>query len=399
MTPRPLPYHRAIVEHLQSAEPGLWNWFASTHQRAREADSIRLDLLKSTYRLDPPSQPRIHELAEDIRERMHLSCSVTLYQSQSGSELNAALAYLPSEAHIVLSGPLASVLSEGELRAVLAHELAHFLLFSDGAGDYLTANDLLHSLAIDPASGHAASESVRLFNLWAEIYADRWACHLSNDPTVAIAALLKTSTGLTDVNAESYLRQAEEIFSRGTEKTENMSHPEPYIRARALQLWAENGDDAQAEIERMIEGGLNLQRLDLLGQKRAACLTRRFLQSLLVPAWFRTESVLAHARHFFADFAAAAEPLDAAILKTEIDSGHPSLHDYLGYLMLDFVTVDRDLGDPAIAAAIVLARGLGIDQRFAELMHKELGLGKKAYAKIDKDAESILARTESSHRP
>jgi len=55
-SPSPLPYHRAIVEHLRSTEPALWNWFASSRQRAAEADAVRLDLLKSTYRLDAASQ-------------------------------------------------------------------------------------------------------------------------------------------------------------------------------------------------------------------------------------------------------------------------------------------------------------------------------------------------------
>jgi hypothetical protein len=73
------------------------------------------------------------------------------------------------------------------------------------------------------------------------------------------------------------------------------------------------------------------------------------------------------------------------------------LRDYLCYLLLDFTTVDRELGDVALSAAIVLARRLGIDKRFAELAQKELALGKKAFAKIDKDAEAILARTEAAH--
>jgi len=398
-SPRPLPYHRAVVEHLRSSEPGLWNWFSSSRERTREADAVRLELLKTTYRLDPPSQPRLHEIVNDVRGRMELTCSVTLYQSQTGGDLNAALAYLPSEAHIILSGPLATVLSESEVRAVLAHELAHFMLFDEGEGEYLVAADLLRALAVDPAAGNAASESARLYNLWTEIFADRWACHTSEDVTVAIAALLKTSTGLAEVNAESYLRQAEEIFAKSTESTDHVSHPEPYIRARALRLWAERGDEAQAEIDRMIEGGVSLQRLDLLGQKRVANLTRRFLQALLTPAWFRSEAVMAHASRFFADFAIDAEPIDSDTLKRDLDAGDASLRDYICYLMLDFVTVDRELGDPALSAAIVLARRLGLDKRFAELVQKELGLGKKAFARIDRDAESILARTESVHQP
>jgi len=375
----------------------LWKWFSSTRQRETEGEAIRLELLKSTYRLEPESQPKLYELAGCVCELMQLTCRVTLYQSQVGSGLNAALAYLPGEAHIIFSGPISTVLSESEVQAVLAHELGHYLLLSDGDGEYLTASDLLRVLAADPAAGVVASESLRLFNLWTEIFADRWACHLGDD-VAAIAALLKTSTGLNQVDGESYLRQAEEIFAKGAAKTDSVSHPETYIRARALRLWVEEGDGAQAEIDRMIEGGLSLQQLDLLGQKRAAKLTREILSCLLAPAWFRTESVMAHARHFFNDFEVATSPPDRAELKRVLEAGDESLRDYVCYLLLDFISVDRELGDPAIAAALVLARGLGIDKRFAELTQKELGVGKKAFAKIDKDAETILAKTDRAHQ-
>ena len=144
---------------------------------------------------------------------------------------------------------------------------------------------------------------------------------------------------------------------------------------------------------------MSLQRLDLLGQKRAAKLTRQFLQALLAPSWFRSEPVMAHASRFFADFTIDAELVDFNSLKRDLDGGDASIRDYICYLMLDFITVDRDLGDPAISAAIVLARRIGTEKRFAELMQKELGLGKKAFAKIDRDAETILAKTDSAHQP
>jgi hypothetical protein len=412
-TPGPLPYHRAIAAHLKAAEPGLWEWFASSRKRDAEVEAVRLDLLKSTYRLEPQSQPKLYEFANGVREHMQLGCSVTLYQAQTGSELNAALAYLPGEAHVILAGPLTSVLSDNEVRVVLAHELAHFLLFEDQQGDYLVAADLLRALASDPVAGPAASESMRLYDLWTEIYADRWGCHVSEELSATVAALIKIETRLIEVNAESYLRQADEIFTKASVQTDQISHPEPYIRARALRLWAEQGDQAHPEIERMIERGLNLNRLDLLGQKRASHLTQQFLRTLLAPKWFQTEPVLAHARQFFADFTieqnggSPHEPqpqipdrdaMDAS-LRGELDRGDSSLRDYLCYLLLDFVTVDRELGDVALSAAIVLARRLGIDKRFAELAQKELTLGKKAFAKIDKDAEAILAKTDSALQP
>lgn len=396
LSPAPTSYHRAIVAHLQAAEPVLWKWFASTRKRLVEADAVRLDLLKSTYRLEPQAQPKLYDLANAVRERLGLGCSVTLYQAQTGVALNAALAYLPGEAHLILAGPLASVLSDNELRAVLAHELAHFLLYEESEGVYLVASDLLRALSADAAAGPAASESARLNSLWTEIYADRWAYYLCSDVTAAIAALIKIETGLADVSADSYLRQADEIFAKASVATENISHPEPYIRARALRLWAEKGDEAQTEIERMIEGNLDLHRMDLLGQVRAANLTQQFLQSLLSPRWYQTEAVLAHAKRFFADFTIQPAMIDDVSLKSELDRGGSSLGDYFCYLMLDFATVDRDLGDVALSAPIVLARRLGIDKRFAELVQKELTIGKKAFAKIEKNAETLLAKTEAA---
>jgi hypothetical protein len=331
-----------------------------------------------------------------VRERLGLTCHVTLYQAQTGNALNAALAYLPGEAHVILAGPLANVLTESELQAVLAHELAHYLLYEADEGHYLIASDLLRALSTDPMTGPAASESFRLYSLWTEAYADRWAHHVCGDFNAAVAALIKIETGLNEVSASSYLRQADEIFAKASEATSGISHPEPYIRARALRLWAEQGDQAQAEIDRMIQGRLSLHRLDFLDQARAADLTMQFLQALLSPRWYQTDAVLGHARRFFADFAMQNKPHDLAVLKGQVDAGDGSLCDYLCYLMLDFATVDRDLGDVSLSASIVLARRLGIDKRFAELAQKELAIGKKAFGKIDKEADSILAKTEAA---
>jgi Zn-dependent protease with chaperone function len=396
LDPRPMPYHRAIVAHLRDREPELWSWFASTQKRLEEADTVRLDLLKSTYRLEPQAQPKLYELANAVRERLGLTCRVTLYQAQTGNALNAALAYLPGEAHLILAGPLANVLTETELRAVLAHELAHYLLYEADQGHYLVAADLLRALSTDPAAGQAASESFRLYGLWTEVYADRWAHRVCSDVSAAVAALIKIETGLNEVSASSYLRQADEIVAKASEATSGLSHPEAYIRARALRLWAEQGEQAQAEIESMIQDGLSLQRLDFLGQARAADLTMHFLQSLLSPRWYQTDAVMGHAKRFFADFAIQTDRQDLAVLKSQLDSGDRSLRDYLCYLMLDFATVDRDLGDVALAASVVLARRLGIDERFAELAQKELGIAKKVFGKIDEEAESILAKTEAT---
>lgn len=395
-SPQPTPYHRRVVAHLQATEAGLWKWFASTQMQFDTADAVRLDLLKSTFRLEPQTQSKLYDLANDARSRLSLSCPVTLYHSQTAAALNAALAYCPGEAHVILSGPLSSVLAEGELRAVFAHELAHFLLYEEAGGNYLIAADLLRSLAADAAAGPAASESFRLYSLWTEIYADRWALHVADDLNATVAALIKIQTGVSDVSAEGYLRQADEIFAKENPKADGASHPEFYIRVRALRLWAEQGESSQSEIERMIEGSWTLNRLGLLGQVRAADLTRQFLESLLYPPWFQSDAVLAHARQFFSDFVIPREAPSVDAIASELRRADDSVRNYLCYVMLDFATVDRDLSEVALAASILLARRLGIADRFGELVLKELTLGKKAFAKLDKDAEAIVSRTEAA---
>ena len=42
----------------------------------------------------------------------------------------------------------------------------------------------------DPATGLAAAESARLYSLWTEIYADRWAHHINGDLIASVAALV-----------------------------------------------------------------------------------------------------------------------------------------------------------------------------------------------------------------
>ncbi len=46
---------------------------------------MRLHLLKSTYRLEPQGQPKLYDLVNAVRERLGLSCNVTLYQAQTAA--------------------------------------------------------------------------------------------------------------------------------------------------------------------------------------------------------------------------------------------------------------------------------------------------------------------------
>src|SRR5271166_4320956 len=115
-----LPFQREMALHLKTEEADLWKWFSSTDQRGQRAEAVRLDLLKSTYRLERPGPPGLYDLAEKVSSKYQLAVPITFYQAQGGTGPNAALAYVPGEVHIVFSGPILAALSEAEIRAVLA---------------------------------------------------------------------------------------------------------------------------------------------------------------------------------------------------------------------------------------------------------------------------------------
>lgn len=128
----PLPYHEAMRDYLKTEETDVWHWYASNKVRDEQSEAVRFELLKSTYRVERETQPETYATAEDVARKLGLDIPVTLYQSQNPEGLNASLAYVPNEAHIVLDGPVASRLTDAEFRALLAHELSHFFCGDPG---------------------------------------------------------------------------------------------------------------------------------------------------------------------------------------------------------------------------------------------------------------------------
>lgn len=385
-----LPYHRAICDFLKSEDREVWNWFASHKVRDEQAEQVRFELLKSTYRVERDTQPGLYAAAESVAGQLGLEVPVTLYQAQNPQGANASLAWLPDEAHIILHGPLTTQLAEPELRALLGHELSHLLLWRGWDGELMIADQVLAALTNDRHAHPAHFASARLLGLYNEIFCDRGALAVSGQAHVVVSMLVKVVTGVQQVSAASYLRQAEEIFARESAKTEGLTHPEAFIRARAVKLWADNAPDADPQIVRMIEGLPALGELDLLGQRRLAKATRGLLEAFLQPSWFQTDAVLAQARLYFEDFAPAKAAVPMAAWGDGLSLDTPSIRDYCCFVLLDFVTADRDLEELPLAAALTASEHLGIKPRFVELARQELRLRKNQLEKVDREKAALL---------
>lgn len=390
----PLPYHVELRDYLKSHERDLWNWFASARAQADYTERLRMDLLKSTYRLDAESHPELYQSVEAVKARLQLDMPVTVYQAQNSPQPNAALYFIPGQGHVVLSGPVLSLLNAEEVKSVLGHELAHYHLWQWEQGELHIADRLIQAVACDPRAAESHEQTARRFQLYTEIFADRGSLRVTGDIHPVVASLVKIQTGLTQVSAPAYLKQAEEIFATGNVATEGLSHPEAFVRARALALWHEQHDAAQPHIAKLIEGAEALDNLDLIGQRRMARNTRRLLERFLQPKWFQTPAVLGHARLFFDDFQPAAVT-DASALEA-FKTSDPGTREYLGYVLLDFVSADPELDEMPLIAALELSRQLEFEAQFEKLAARELKLKVRDVRKLKDQAAERLAMAEVS---
>ena len=390
----PLPYHVELRDYLKSEERELWNWFSSAQAKADYTENLRLELLKSTYRLDKEGHPELYQSLDEAKVHLQLDIPVTLYQAQNSPQLNAALVFIPGQGHIVFSGPMFTLLNPAEIKSVIGHELAHYHLWEREGGEFHITDRLINAVANDPRASASHAHTARRYQLYTEIFADRGSLRVAGDHSPVIASLVKIETGLSQVSAASYLKQAEEIFSKGDIATEGVSHPEAFIRARALDLWQKQQDGVASQISAMIEGAAALDELDLIGQRRLTAATRQLLECLLRPKWFQTPATLGHAKMFFADFRApnGSSPISCDGLKFT----DPKLREYLCYVLLDFAKADPELDEMPLAVALELSRQLELDAQFEKLAARELKLRVRDVRRIKETAAEMLAKAEAN---
>jgi Zn-dependent protease with chaperone function len=397
-----LPYHAAVASHLRTGESALWAWFESDQTSASYSDRVKLELLKSTYRLTRTDRPDLYASADTAIEKLGVELPVTIYQRQGGADAaNAALVFLPDEAAIMLMGNIGELLNETEMLALLGHEIAHHRLYTMEGGQYFTAARLLGWCVEQPGCEAAFAETDRLFQLHTEIFADMGALHVTGDRDAVIASLVKVTTGLKAVTPSSYLEQAEEILEKYKQGSEGLSHPELFIRAKALDLLATDPPGI-GQTELLVRGPLDVKRLDLLGQGALSALSRKFVDHLLTPAFMRNDYTLNLAERYFPSYREGdvgpegGDVAETKALKAEVAATAKSCHDYFAYLLLDFATVDPECGDAQLAWSLDLAGQIGIFPVYEPIARKELKRKKDELTKLKRGAAQMIEKANDA---
>jgi Peptidase family M48 len=425
---RALAYHRDVADWLEQKEPRGWQTMrAGLQPAAGQSDqeteaAAATDLLRSAYRLQAGGHPLVHSALARAVENLGIDRPVAIYQVEGSGAANAGLLTLPDELAILLSGNLIPLLSEDGLCAVFGHELAHHLLWTYDDERYQVADRLLQLLSVDAATPPPYLEAFRRYRLATELFADRGAVVACGSLLNAVGALVTTVTGLADVDPAGYLAQAEAADPLSGSRASG--HPETVLRAWALSRWhceldADLGSEPQAEgpgelladrlpagevaAKALLRPRLDLDALDLFDQAELERLTLSLIEDLLLDREWQSEAVLGHARQFFPELTtdpAAVSPLlpsaETAAVPAEPwgtpvfgvrpltpGSTSPQTRRYLGYVLLDLVTVDPDLDlELALGRASRFAERLGLGPDFDRVARAELQLSTAAWTRV-----------------
>lgn len=396
-TPEALSYHLKVRDYFKQ-QTKTWEYFSKNENKEEQLRQFKTELLKNTYKFDPQSESGLYTLLNQVKEKLDLSAlPVTVYQAQHTEELNASIVYIPHEAHIVFSGPVIKLLDNEELMAVLAHELSHVKLFTIENAELEIADRVVTAIANNISSDPVYVETARLFKLYTEIYCDRGAFTVLGKTGPVISSLVKVSTGLESVNAASFIQQADEVFSRETNTvTTGISHPENFIRAKAISLWQEQGEKSEEQIIKMIEGVASLDKLDLFQQKKSEILTRRLLQLFLKPRWMQSNTVISLAKRFFSDFIIDDKAVLTDELLSTLEQSDQSLKDYYSYLLLDFTLADPALEEIPAGWAIRFSEATFLKDSFEPALRKELKLSEKKYKQYKEKSLAAYAQVHEN---
>lgn len=395
----PFYYHKKVKEHFKSRKK-TWNWFSGEKLREKQIQEFKRDLLKNTYRMDREAYPELYATADEVCEKLSIDAEVFIYQENNSTHLNAGISSLNSEAHIVLSGNLISLLTKEEMKALLAHELSHYLFYKIDGEEFEIVQRIILALANDARSEDAIIETARIFQLYLELFCDAGSLKVCEDYKVIISTLVKLNTGLSEVNAESYLEQAKEIMKGEKQATQNKSHPESYIRSLAIFLRSERDEDYLDKIEKMICGPLDLNTLDIFEQVEMSDFTNDIIQLIVRPKWINTATVMNLCQKYYSSFSKKENVENVERIGEEIEGAHHSVRDYVCYVLLDFAKVDGDLEGLGMAHTLQIAELLSLSKEYEKIIRKELKMSARDFKlmqeKVVKELEQITEGKEDS---
>jgi hypothetical protein len=390
----PFPFQTLLKDHLKK-QTKTWKWFAEQQSDKASNEKFKDELLKNTYRLDRESEPNIYAILDAVQQKLGVATPITLYQNQNVYVENASIAYLENEAHIVFNGAVFKLLNDDELKALMAHEVTHILFYQVFHREYDIADKIIRAHSNDVSNDDAYIETGRLNSLFVELFCDIGSYFVCENAETPISVLLKMHTGLEKVNVANYLKQTEEILAKKTKKTEAETHPDIYIRAKSLALYAQKKEEAYDEISELVIGKDDLFNLNIFNKEKIYNTTRDLVQLALKPKWMQSEYALNLYRQYFKEVKLNSNILVDEKMKNEVSGGETNMCEYYAQVLVDFALCDRDAKEVACGMTLDLTEQLGIEKYLKVALKKSLNITEKEFANFS--SKSVTAYNNILH--
>lgn len=230
---------------------------------------LRLHLTSSYILVGPKQLPHIYAMVLEAAQVLGIP-KPQLYIEQS-PEVNAYTLAVSGKKKcnvVVVHTALVDLLSEAELKAVIAHELGHLAC---DHGVWLTLSNLLHfGISIMPLVPEVLAQvlgaQLARWGRTAELSADRASLLVAGDPKIVCSVLMKLSGGSSKLgehlNVDAFIQQAraydkEKSSALGNalswQQTLGSSHPLPVYRAREIEEWSRS--DTYASLKARLKAG------------------------------------------------------------------------------------------------------------------------------------------------
>ena len=368
-----LPYHVALADHLEQAEPELWQRFHTALSARRHQTGTMALLMRSASRLErSPPHEQDYRLAGLARDALELEEDIVLYR------LNEGLSH-PLPQLILLAGEIALAVAEpspqavddmAERLALLGREIARYKLYTTGGGRIHTLERLLEWATQREDCSPEWHETFRRCRLFAEIYCDMGSLLACRDREVVIRRVARSASRAGDNEPGHDADEIARLANIDPTQPRGTTHLEVHMRAVAL-MWADTLSNAERNerLEGLVCGNPELGSLDVIDQRELVDLTRKMIDRFVGVEPARLDRTLAYVRQMFPGYTPPPEPLG---LKQLSPLPTASVTDYLAYLLLDLATVEATGLKGAIAVAAAAADDLGIGARFREIARQEL---------------------------
>jgi hypothetical protein len=234
-----LPLEREVLAQLE-ALPLLAELRSSV---SGSAETVRRRLMSSSVRLTAGMAPSLHEAAEEVMGLFSIGKPLEIYQRE-GAE-NASMHLVPEPVLLEVRGRLITLLEPGSTRALIGHELGHYL--AHGAASPLGRSALLANVLTqaDGVPDTLRSLGSKL-SMAQELTADRFGLLACQSLDAALRLEMICTTGLPGSaltwDTDAYLAQCRELielYLREGASAQGVTHPEHSLRAYAAWMFSE----------------------------------------------------------------------------------------------------------------------------------------------------------------